>query len=140
METFFAFGRRKFGAGRSPEEHRIFNKELTPLSSVAYGAPPSWGRGLLHFVMQQWRHKSQSRNADFIFIAEGDTFPSEPSEPSEPFEPFELGPLRGPWAIPQPSAQRAVKPLNLKNLRAKGPSTLTPKACPKGAPFDYFPL
>ena len=41
------------GAGRSPEEHRIFNKKLTPLSSVAYGAPPSWGRGLLHYVMQQ---------------------------------------------------------------------------------------
>jgi hypothetical protein len=38
------------------------------------------GRGLLLFVMQHWRHKSKSRNADYILIAAtgGDTFPSEP--------------------------------------------------------------
>ena len=55
------------------------------------------------FVMQHWRHKRKSRNADFILIAAkgGDTFPSEPSEPSEPFEPFE------------PFDHR---PVNLKNL------------------------
>ena len=29
----------------------------------------------------------KSRNAVFIFIAEGDTIPSEPFEPSEPSEP-----------------------------------------------------
>jgi hypothetical protein len=44
------------------------------------------GRGLLLFVMEHWRHKSKSRNADYILIAEGDTFPSEPSEPFEPSE------------------------------------------------------
>ena len=33
-------------------------------------------------------------------------------------------------APPQPSARRAVKPKNLKNPRAKGPSTLTPQVCP----------
>jgi len=40
----------------------------------------TWGRGLLHFVLQHWRHKSKSRNADFILIAEGDTFPLSVSE------------------------------------------------------------
>ena len=45
------------------------NKDLTPLFSVAFGAPPSYRRGLLHYVMQQWRHKGQSRNAAFILIA-----------------------------------------------------------------------
>ena len=44
-------------------------------------------------------------------------------------------------AIPQPSARRAVKPKNLKNLRAEGPSTLTPQACPQGlATFLSDPL
>ena len=36
-----------------------------------------------------------------------------------------------PKGNPQPSARRAVKLTNLKNPRAKGPSTLTPQACPK---------
>ena len=57
--------------------------------------------------------KSQSRNADFILIAQR--------------------------AIPQPSAQRAVKLTNLKNLRGEAPPTLTPQACPIKISFLFLP-
>ena len=40
--------------------------------------------------MEHCRHEGKSRNADYILIAEGDTFPSEPSEPFEPSEPSRL--------------------------------------------------
>ena len=39
------------------------------------------------------------------------------------------------------SGEAAVKPENLKNLRPKRPSTLTPQACQKGreaAPYDIL--
>ena len=43
-------------------------------------------------------------------------------------------------AIPQPSAQRAVKLTNLKNLRGEAPSTLTPeRACPQKISFLFLP-
>ncbi len=84
----------------------------------------------LSCYMIQERH---SRNADFISIAAKGGYPqpsghrpvkpkNPPAEgrsnfrtffrPSEPFEPSEPGPLRGPIAIPQPSAQRAVAPFH----------------------------
>ena len=39
---------------------------------------------------------SQSRNADFILIAVGDTTPSEPSEPGPRSGPYPTGPLKIP--------------------------------------------
>ena len=60
---------------QAPARPRIFYEN--PLSSVAFSATPpfSKGRGLWHYVMQHWRHKSKSRNADYILIAAkgGDT-------------------------------------------------------------------
>ena len=101
--------------------------------------------------------ESKSRNADFILIVrKGDTTTLGPAGPVKPKNPPAAGRsilrtffttllhnLRRqprPFFIklaakppPQPSARRAVKLKNLKNLRAKGPSTLTPKVCPRPA-------
>ena len=98
-----------------------------PPPSMGEGDRDSGGRG------QRQRH---------IKLAEGDTFPSEPSEPFEPSEP---GPLRGPWAIPQPSAAkppsnlrtlRPERPVNLKNLFPDLPLKLFPPAGPgTGGPW-----
>ncbi len=62
------------------------------------------GRGLLLFVMQHWKHKSKSRNADYILIAAtgGDTTTLSPKgcqtlEPYEPFEPSRRRRVRRGW-------------------------------------------
>ena len=42
------------GAGRSPEEHRKFIGRIdAPILRRLTAPPPSWGRGLWHYVMQQ---------------------------------------------------------------------------------------
>ena len=59
---------------------------------VSYSASMSAGTEILRLRLRMTvGREGKSRNADFILIAEGDTFPSEPFEPSEP------GPLRGPF-------------------------------------------
>ena len=55
--------KHKVKEGEALRNTENFRKELTPLSSVACGAPPSRGRGLWLLVMQHWRHKRKSRNA-----------------------------------------------------------------------------
>ena len=71
--------------------------------------------------------ESQSRNADFISIApKGETTHYILRVASAPSKCVRCALQSG---NPQPSAQRAVKLKNLKNPRAKGPSTLTPQVC-----------
>ena len=84
--------------------------------------------------------ESQSRNADFISIAaERQSTTLGAKGPVKLKNPPAVRPvnLKNPHTAgvskgnPQPSAQRAVKLKNLKNLRGEAPSTLTPKACPQ---------
>ena len=61
------------------------------------------------FVLRHCRHKSQSRNADYILIAaERPPQPSESSESSEPFEPEPQSGSNGDTTTL--SGQRAVAP------------------------------
>lgn len=76
---------------------------ISPAQKSSAGLLPFKGRGIWLFVTQHGRHKSKSRNADFIIIARR--------------------------AIPQPSGRRSVKLTNLKNpqpRRGCQPSPLNP--------------
>ena len=65
--------------------------------------------------------------------------------PLNPLNLLNLEPLGGPLYTAAPAATStlshvvAVKPKNLKNLRLRKPSTLTPKACPKAATTTLGP-
>ena len=76
---------------------------ISPAQKSSAGLLPFKGRGPWLFVTQHGRHKSKSRNAEFIIIAHR--------------------------ATPQPSGRRPVKLTNLKNLQPRRgcqPSPLNP--------------
>ena len=73
---------------------------FSPAQKSSAGLLPFKGRGPWLFVTQHGRHKSKSRNADFIIIARR--------------------------AIPHPSGRRPVKLKNLKNPRLRNRRPLSP--------------